>query len=82
METRILDTQYRRTNRKEVPNHESRMYSRSWKQAIKPPVRDYATYGKPMRKGYPNWNEDGHFETGYENYVYERRQERIEENRE
>ena len=45
-------------------------------------MSDYATYGKPNRKGYDNWDEDGHFETGYENYVYERRQERIDENRE
>ena len=45
-------------------------------------VRDYATYGKPMRKNYPDWDEYGNFESGYENYVYERRQERIEENRE
>ncbi|MET0787363.1 MAG: hypothetical protein ABWY25_11730 [Paenisporosarcina sp.] len=45
-------------------------------------MRDYATYGKPMKSNYPGWEEDKPFETGYENYVYERKQERLNEIRE
>ena len=44
-------------------------------------MSDYAKFGRPNRSQYEPWDEDGAFETGYENYVYEVKKEKLDQAR-